>query len=421
MLDLHRQHWRPAPLGLAALGFCVAIFTYLNPLILPDAFGRDVQYNLRSDTVIVLLSFSLFLIAQQVVLRMEPKARGPSLFRIPNAVFYAVFIPIPIVSLVNYIRLGGVPLMVLSGSIDGWDQVGYGDVFVPFFTPVAWGCTRALAILLSILVLQSDLNRGFLRKHKGPILITICAIGFGGMDGMRNLILLPCFTIFIALSARGWIRRRWIVLIGIVAVALFVGIGKFRTSHVRQAERINLHTDYTFVNEAVAWLYLYAEPTVDNLNNLFECAPKPAYGLVTMSLIVPDKLIPESVAIPPSTAEYMGAYRLYARPGLTFRTVFADFTPDFGQYGALLVVALLTALYGLAERQKGSTIFSVVIWLGFAPAIFFMPWVNGFLSMQALLPLLVTAVVMVVYRERSMSVPTHKPLSMKSIREAGVS
>jgi oligosaccharide repeat unit polymerase len=372
--------------------FCLFFFSaelYLAafPLMADDPYGRTHISAPLADTQIMILGSAVFLLVASLFLR---RGREYSLTnyrvvtRIPRQPLMLGLLAISAFSsFVSYRKLGTFPIFVLAH-----EGAQYSEVFEGVVTFVGWGTARALALWLVMEMAMTSLNiRRFVVHHFLLIGCTAGAIFLNVLDGQRNMLILPALLAVFALSRRGALKARLLVPIGAVILLFFLALGTFRAGKVRSSSSLRYSSGSESVDNAVGHLVTYLEPNVHNLNNLVSLHPKPYLGKVLVYSFVPNKLLNLFFTAPESAVSRLYEEHFFSQPGLTFRTVFADFYVDFGGIGSLLFGTLYYVFAVVCFNQASSRPRFMLINLILAQGIIFFPFMDNFLGFPVIVQL----------------------------------
>jgi hypothetical protein len=393
LLALAFLFWRLRTI-ITPFHFCFALFAVelvlaMHHLMIPDLYGRTLTAAFAPTTLFMIIGgigsltlATLFVRRPRQFLLKDYRVR----LRYPRLPTIAVMLALPLVSLViSYRRLGTLPLLALGRALPG-ESVSYDDVYQGSITFIAWGAARALAIWLIVeMAVSRDSMSGFVRRNFVLVAATAIGLVLNGFDGQRNMVIIPFVLGAFALSLTGALKLRHYLTVGFLLGLYFLIVGEFRSSQDATV-MIGVSTGTQGGDKAVAAFVTYTEPNLDNLNNLVRFHPRPTYGLVTLSRLVPGPLIRPFVEIPPSPVEVMNDNHLFSQPGFTVRTIYGDFYPDFGAIGSVLLCFVVYAgsiyFFNRASRSPRA----LLVYLLLATGITCIPFMNMIAGIQAVSP-----------------------------------
>ena len=361
------------------------------PAMAPDPYGRTNIGALEEYTVGIPTWGSLGLLVCSFALRrssfytltdfsVEPK--------LPARALVMLFLLISILaSAYGFLRLGTFPILFMSHSDIGRENI-YEEVYAGFITFLGWGASRSLAYwaLMELAVWPGSL-RAFLRNKRVLVGATLIGVVLTTLDGQRfTFILLALATVFL-LSLRGDLSLVNLVLFFVIGVVFFVLIGNWRLGTNDLRMRLADPPENAAVGFLWAWLVTYLEPNISNLNNSVALIQAKANGGVFLSQILPDSLLTYFRDVPLSAVQQLNSARLLAFPGLTYRTAYADWYADFGSFGAVIMVVGIYAAGVFTFRKATVTPIAMLAYLQFTGLIVFLPLMNIFVGIPALLPL----------------------------------
>jgi oligosaccharide repeat unit polymerase len=367
--------------------FSVELFLASFPMMADDVYGRTHISAPLVDTQIMILGSAVFLLVASLFLR---RGREYSLTdyrvvtRIPRQPLMLGLLAISAFSsFSSYRKLGTFPIFVLAH-----EGAQYSEVFEGVVTFVGWGTARALALWLVMEMAMTSLNvRRFVVHHFLLIGCTAGAIFLNVLDGQRNMLILPALLAVFALSRRGALKTRLLVPAGAVILFFFLALGTFRAGEHRSSSSLRHSSGNESLDNAVGHLVTYLEPNVHNLNNLVILHPRPYMGKILLYTIVPNKLLNLFLTAPESAVSRLYADLYFSQPGLTFRTVFADFYADFGGIGSLLFGTLYYMFAVACFNRASSRPRFMLINLILAQGIIFFPFMNNFLGFPVIVQL----------------------------------
>ena len=364
------------------------LFSFL-PAMAP--YGRINIGALSEETVGILTWGSLGLLICSFALRqpssytltnfsVEPKFSGRALVMLFLLICF-------LASAYGFARLGTFPIFFMSHSDIGRENI-YEEVYAGFITFLGWGASRSLGYwaLMELAVWPGSLA-AFLRNKKVLVGATLIGVVLTTLDGQRStFVTLALATVFL-LSLRGGLSLVKVVLLFCIGVVFFVVVGNWRLGTNDLRMRLADPPENAAVGFMWAWLVTYLEPNISNLNNSVALIQTKADGGIFFSQILPDSLLTSFMDVPPSAVQQLNSAGLLAFPGLTYRTAYADWYADFGSFGAVILVVGIYAAAVFAFRRAAMTPIAMLTYLQFTGLIFFLPLMNIFVGIPALLPL----------------------------------
>jgi oligosaccharide repeat unit polymerase len=365
--------------------FILECITVYFPIVQTEG-ERPRALGLDTEIFMVLVSMSLF-VAQ---FAFKPGSRFVAdNYQISSIVPYWLIAPImlgtvAIISFINYKRLGMFPISALK---PGEDYLGGGDAFLPFFTPLSWGIGRCLTILAAFRIGLNNLPwRRFISRNSVLLGCALVAVVINTLDGMRNNAILPAIIVFFGCSRRfHFSLKKSFIALGLCGV-FFIAAGAARVGDHDWKQTLTVSSNNRAIDTVAAWVLSYAEPSIENLASLIHADPPLNYGTITLSEILPGPVRSLFMDDPDRTASYMSEKNLYVHPGLTFRTIYADFYTDFGYAGSLIVCGLLFWYSANIATKAGLTPRLFMIYLIIIPGIVYFPLMSFYLTITNLLP-----------------------------------
>jgi hypothetical protein len=375
------------PFHICLFFFSAELYLAAFPLMIDDVYGRTHITAPLGDTKIMILGSSLLLLVTSLFLRRGRAyelSRYRIVTRIPRQILMLGFVAISAFSsFSSYRKLGTFPLFVLAQ-----DNTSYSEVFEGFVTFIGWGTARALAVWLSMEIATTSLTvRHFAVHHFLLISCTVTGLSLNVLDGQRNMFILPALLAAFALSRRRAIKFWYLAAFGCAILLFFVELGTFRAGSERSSDRVRYVTGRESWDNSLGSIITYLEPNVHNLNNLVTLHPKPFHGKILLYAALPDKFLNLFLIDPESAVERLYHEKSFAQPGLTFRTVFADFYADFGGIGALLFGTMYYAFAVVCFNQASFRPRFMLVYLILAQGILYFPFMNILIGIPAIIQL----------------------------------
>jgi len=350
-----------------------------------DLYGRTQINPLHLPTKILLFSSSISIVFISLFLRRPNQLLWKNYNIItPIPSFYLISLLLILVFagvIVSLKSLGTLPIFYLNTASDA-NQISYEDVFAGPVNFIGWGAGRFLSVWLTIsMIYWHGSWANYLRKNWFLTLATTLALIFNTLDGLRNMLFLSMLTLVFALSMRGVIKIRHLLIAGVTAVLFFSLAGIFKQGE-KSGQGMIYTTGNDFFDKSIYSFVSYAEPNLFNLDNLIMLSPQLKYGGVFFSHLFPGPIVRLFMDQPDTVAQIMSETGSYAQPGLTFRTIYADLFVDFGLLGTVFVA---TIIYGLGVLCFNRANISPYFLLGFiylSPAICFFPFINTLSGIQ---------------------------------------
>lgn len=365
--------------------FILECVTVYFPMVQTEG-ERPRHLSISTEIFMVLASMSLYL--GQLALKPGTRFTAQN-HHVSSIIPYWIIAPVmlatvAIISYINYKRLGMLPLFVLK---PGEDYLGEGDAFLPFFTPFSWGLGRCLTILAAFRIGLNTLPwRTFFVRNFILLSCAMLAVLINTLDGMRNNAILPAIVLFFGASRRfHFSLKKSFLALGICGL-FFIAAGTARVGDHDWKQTLTFSTGNRALDTVAAWLLSYAEPAIENLDSLINADPPLSYGVVTLSEILPGPVKSLIMDDPDRPATYMADKSLYVHPGLTYRTIYADFYTDFGYAGTLVVCGLLFWISAIVSTKAGLTPRLFMVYLIIIPGIVFFPLMSFYLTITNLLP-----------------------------------
>jgi|GEM_PF-4463754 len=376
------------PFHLCLFFFAAEILLAAVPLMRDDPYGRTHVEHPLGDTNIIVFGSALSLSIASLFLR-RPLDYDLECYhiatRVPRRALMAALLLITLVgSAYSYHALGTFPIFAMAKQ-----GLNYSEVFQGFVTFAGWGSARALAIWLA---LEACVNRDrvtqFIAKKADLILFTLAAVFLNVLDAQRNMLIIAVLLFLFGLSLRGVVKSRHYIIVSILVLAYFVVAANFRMSEdIRRSDVIATITGNEPLDNSIGHIVTYLEPNIHNLNNLISLKPARTHGLVLAFQIIPHKILDLFVLKPESSVELLTDEQLFAQPGLTFRTIYADLYRDFGAFGSLFIAFAVycAAVYNFNRASVNPR--NMLIYLLLAPGVFFFPFMNLMVGIPTILPL----------------------------------
>lgn len=376
------------PFHLCLLFFAAELVLAAVPLMKDDPYGRThIDRPLRDTNIIVFGSAISLFIASLFIRR--PKEYDLTSYhiatRVPRRPLILAFLLITLVgSATSYHALGTFPLFAMAN-----EGLTYSDVYQGFVTFAGWGSARALATWLA---LEASVNRDrisqFLLKKADLIFATALSTFLNALDGQRNMLIVAVFLFIFALSLRGSIRlRHYVTILTLVSIYFVVSVNFRMGKEIRRSDTIRQITGNESVDNSMGHVVTYLEPNIHNLNNLIELKAARTHGMVLAFQIIPHTILGLFFQKPESSVDLLTVNQMFAQPGMTFRTIYADLYRDFGAIGSLLIGIIVYAGAVYNFNRAATNPRNMLYYLLFAPGILFLPLLNLMVGIPAILPL----------------------------------
>lgn len=372
--------------------FLAAVFYLLAPMPLETLWLPFVTLQTALFIVVVALAIlvmNLFLRSPKRPLQGFVVERFATIH--PHVVFFAVCGMVFLLTVMLWAKNGWrPPILLLSENYGRGTTTSYRDHDIPFVTPVAIGLARypMLFIAFSLAIFPGPVRTHFQQNrvlYGCAVLVTLLAYS----SGRRNVLFWPMLWFLFAFTYRQrptWkmVRKGILVLSGFVI--FFSYLGNLRRGGIFEASNLdfmkaNHRLPIPVVDEVYAQLGRYTQVIYNNMNALFSDPPRKRYGLVLLSEIVPNRLLPAKIRrLMPNvdSMDYMADLNLTVWRGQTFRTAFSDYVIDFGVWGSGVfgcsLYGVMVWLYNRKERRP----FYFVLFMVFVPGLVFMPYLNVF-------------------------------------------
>ena len=310
-----------------------------------------------------------------------------------------------------------IPIILMNSAIkDLGIGTHYSDYDANFFTPLSLAMARFMSVVVIIdLVLSGGALKDHFKKNKAMYSLMVIGIILSAMAGRRNILVWPllCFLFakpFMLNAKTNLYSRIQSGCLIIFLVFLFVALGYIRTGGSIETTMVEkflpgmpLSFASTFLGNILTWLIIYAAPVIPNLETVAVGIVNPQYGMLTVSTLMPGvsfEWVSSSIDILKEADMIMF--------GQTFRSIMADLLVDFGWVFAPFVCLVFFGLGFVAWFRAHHSAYWFCILLWCIPGILMIPFINQFLGLPNLLPLLLGLLVMKKNRVENVLVVQYK-------------
>lgn len=296
----------------------------------------------------------------------------------------------PLVSIVSYGQVG-----LTQGNASMGSSGSHSDVFSPL-TYLAWavGAMAVYMVAVDFLISQKTFSAYLPTKWFDLGCVLVCLF-CNSLSGNRFLLVFQVLLFLCALALFSKLRV-WLTLGAMLAMGVFfIIIGNFRFGAIDVRDNLAESTGSGEADTVMGWVTAYTEPIYPTLDNFLMNQPEKGFGARWITSVMPTPVLDALGLERDTTAQYIARNKLLAHRGLTFRTMYADLTADFGYSGAaiagLLVMLAGTLVYNRALNSPFSLLLfflisQFVLWAPLLAAFYQLPPLSSFLILAILKP-----------------------------------
>lgn len=391
---ISKEKLRLNPIHLANIGFIIVFLIEASGLLHQSRLGmrRGAPQELLPETQIFLLILSVVFVGCSLKFNFSNdfRFRNRIAWRIePSLIIYVTTILMAVDAFMMFSMIGVLPIVEVAES-------GVTDfAFRTPITPLTFALFRLSSIILALKLATrtKPLKKHLVENFHLYVCLAITMLLY--LTGTkRNLVYTNSIILMIGLLY-GWVIRArmvpWLILFVLTFSLFFIVYGNFRRKAVTSwdfAEDLSIQIENDGLRNVVAWVANYGGTSVRNFDAVIRHYDDFGYGKILISDVLPNSIMETVVRIPQKSVSFLYDKQLFPNPGRTFRTAYADFYPDFGLVGTLLFSSMVVVgcFWMCANQSKSILTFAVM--LNFVPGIVFLPFLNRFLTLQHILPIL---------------------------------